>query len=238
MEYRQTEHTHVPEAAEPRSGDYAWLGATPGSAADRMYTACADEWQRAINSRFVNELLDDTLPEAILRAYLIQDFKFFNQMIMQRAIRTAPRPEIREMLERQSQFFADEEEPYFRNFLREYHVSDEEYENAPQMPANEEYCRYLDGFANRSWSETITALCCMEWLYLAWAKRTVDAGVVQRVPAHKGWVDLHEGPLFRAWVGNLIALVNEFADSDGVDGEVFATVTHLERRFFEDSYPA
>ena len=50
----------------------------------------------------------------------------------------------------------------------------------------------------------------MEWIYLAWAKRTIDAGVIQQIPAHKGWVDLHEGDHFRAWTG---------------------------RRFFEDSYP-
>lgn len=229
---------HVPHAQTPRSGDYGWLGAVPGSTADRMYTACSEDWLQAINSRFVDELLDDTLPSGALRSYLIQDFKFFNQMIMDRAMQTAPRREIRDMLAEQSKFFADEEEPYFRNFLREYQVSDEEYERTPQTPANADYCRYLDGFAQRPWSQVITALCCMEWLYLAWAKRTVDASVTQRIPAHKGWVDLHEGPLFRAWVGRLIALVNEFADADGEDGRVFSEVVRLERRFFEDSYPA
>ena len=48
---------------------------------------------QAINSRFVNELLDDTLPESILKSYLIQDFKFFNQGIMAHAIELAPRQE-------------------------------------------------------------------------------------------------------------------------------------------------
>ena len=73
---------HVPEAPQSASGDYAWLGAEPGSVADQLYMSAADEWNQAINSRFVNELLDDTLPESILKSYLIQDFKFFNQGIM------------------------------------------------------------------------------------------------------------------------------------------------------------
>ena len=47
---------HVPEAPQSASGDYAWLGAEPGSVADQLYMSAADEWNQAINSRFVNEL--------------------------------------------------------------------------------------------------------------------------------------------------------------------------------------
>ena len=177
---------HVPEAPQSASGDYAWLGAEPGSVADQLYMSAADEWNQAINSRFVNELLDDTLPESILKSYLIQDFKFFNQGIMAHAIELAPRP------------------------------------------ANREYCEYLTKLVQGTWEELITALCCMEWIYLAWAKRTIDAGVVQQIPAHKGWVDLHEGDYFRAWTGRLIALVNEYASVDGSEADVFRTIVHLE----------
>lgn len=89
---------HVPEAPQSASGDYAWLGAEPGSVADQLYMSAADEWNQAINSRFVNEMLDDTLPESILKSYLIQDFKFFNQGIMSHAIELAPRQETKDML--------------------------------------------------------------------------------------------------------------------------------------------
>ena len=88
---------HVPEAPQSASGDYAWLGAEPGSVADQLYMSAADEWNQAINSRFVNELLDDTLPESILKSYLIQDFKFFNQGIMAHAIELAPRQETKDI---------------------------------------------------------------------------------------------------------------------------------------------
>ena len=196
---------HVPEAPQSASGDYAWLGAEPGSVADQLYMSAADEWNQAINSRFVNEMLDDTLPESILKSYLIQDFKFFNQGIMAHAIELAPRQETKD--------------------------------NSEQTPANREYCEYLTKLVQGTWEELITALCCMEWIYLAWAKRTIDAGVIQQIPAHKGWVDLHEGDHFRAWTGRLIALVNEYASVDGSEAEVFRTIVHLERRFFDDSYP-
>ena len=167
---------HVPEAPQSASGDYAWLGAEPGSVADQLYMSAADEWNQAINSRFVNEMLDDG-------------------------------------------------------------ITDEEYNNSEQTPANREYCEYLTKLVQGTWEELITALCCMEWIYLAWAKRTIDAGVIQQIPAHKGWVDLHEGDHFRAWTGRLIALVNEYASVDGSEADVFRTIVHLERRFFEDSYP-
>ena len=62
---------HVPEATKPASGDYAWLGVEAGSVADLMYMLNTEDWYDAINSRFVSELLDDTLPESILKAYLI-----------------------------------------------------------------------------------------------------------------------------------------------------------------------
>jgi thiaminase/transcriptional activator TenA len=48
---------------------------------------------------------------------------------------------------------------------------------------------------------------------------------------------LHEGDHFHAWTGRLIALVNEYASVDGSEADVFRTIVHLERRFFEDSYP-
>ena len=115
--------------------------------------------------------------------------------------------------------------------------SQEEYDATEPTPANKEYGAYLDSLSDKSWPELITAICCMEWLYLAWAKRTVDADVIQQVPAHKGWVDLHEGAHFRKWVGDLISLVNEYCSIDGPEAEVFRTIVHLERRFFEDSYP-
>ena len=35
----------------------------------------------------------------------------------------------------------------------------------------------------------------------------------------------------------MIALVNEYASVDGSEADVFRTIVHLERRFFEDSYP-
>ena len=224
---------HVPEATKPASGDYAWLGAEAGSVADLMYMLNTEDWYDAINSRFVSELLDDTLPESILKAYLIQDFKFYNNGMMARLIKLAPRQETKDMLAAQSQWFADNEATYFEHFLEAYHVSQEEYDATEPTPANKEYGAYLDSLSDKSWPELITAICCMEWLYLAWAKRTVDADVIQQVPAHKGWVDLHEGAHFRKWVGDLISLVNEYCSIDGPEAEVFRTIVHLERRFFD-----
>lgn len=114
---------HVPEALEPARGDYAWLGAESDSVADRMYMLNTEDWREAINSRFVNELLDDTLPEEILKSYLIQDFKFYNNGMMARLIKLAPRQETKDMLAAQSQWFADNEATYFQHFLEAYHVS-------------------------------------------------------------------------------------------------------------------
>ena len=81
---------HVPLAPASKSGDYAFLGATPGSVADAFYMAAAEDWCAAINSRFVNELLDDTLPDSVLISYLIQDFTFFTQPTLERLTAQAP----------------------------------------------------------------------------------------------------------------------------------------------------
>lgn len=194
------------------------------------------DWLAAINSRFVTELLEDSLPTEVLTSYLIQDFTFFNQGIMEHAISLAPNEEIRSMLAAQSKFFETEEEPYFRHFLKEYGISDEQRAAVPQTPANKDYCEYLDKLVRQSWPMLLSALCCMEWIYLAWAKRTTDAKVTQSIPAHSGWVNLHEGELFRTWVAELITLVNRYVDPLGSEAEVFTTIVHLERRFFDDSY--
>ncbi|KFJ03394.1 TenA family protein [Bifidobacterium thermacidophilum] len=232
---REPATKHVPLAPASKSGDYAFLGATPGSVADAFYMAAAEDWQAAINSRFVNELLDDTLPDSVLISYLVQDFTFFMQPTLERLTAQAPTQEIRDMLNRQAEFFADREKPYFLRFL--YGVDERLQASVPQTPANREYCAYLDQIAaTGSFAQLLCLMCAMEWLYLAWAKRTVDAGVVQQVPAHRGWVELHEGDLFRRWVGNLIELVNRYASVDGPEAAVFPEVARLERAFFEDSY--
>ena len=234
---REPATKHVPLAPASKSGDYAFLGATPGSVADAFYMAAAEDWQAAINSRFVNELLDDTLPDSVLISYLIQDFTFFTQPTLERLTVQAPTQEIRDMLNRQAEFFADQEKPYFLRFLEEYGVDEQQQTSVPQTPANREYCAYLDQIAaTGSFAQLLCLMCAMEWLYLAWAKRTVDAGAVQQVPAHRGWVELHEGELFRRWVGNLIELVNRYANVDGPEAAVFPEVARLERAFFEDSY--
>ncbi len=236
-ETREPAVKHVPLAPASNSGDYAFLGATPGSVADRFYLAAAEDWNAAINSRFVNELLDDTLPDSVLISYLIQDFTFFTQPTLERLTAQAPTQEIRDMLNRQAEFFANQEKPYFLRFLEEYGVDERQQASVPQTPANREYCAYLDRIAaTGSFAQLLCLMCAMEWLYLAWAKRTVDAGVVQQVPAHRGWVELHEGELFRRWVGNLIELVNRYASVDGPEAAVFPEVARLERAFFEDSY--
>ena len=236
-ETREPAAKHVPLAPASNSGDYAFLGATPGSVADRFYLAAAEDWNAAINSRFVNELLDDTLPDSVLISYLIQDFTFFTQPTLERLTAQAPTQEIRDMLNRQAEFFANQEKPYFLRFLEEYGVDERQQASVPQTPANREYCAYLDRIAaTGSFAQLLCLMCAMEWLYLAWAKRTVDAGVVQQVPAHRGWVELHEGELFRRWVGNLIELVNRYASVDGPEAAVFPEVARLERAFFEDSY--
>lgn len=236
-ETREPAAKHVPLAPASNSGDYAFLGATPGSVADRFYLAAAEDWNAAINSRFVNELLDDTLPDSVLISYLIQDFTFFTQPTLERLTAQAPTQEIRDMLNRQAEFFANQEKPYFLRFLEEYGVDERQQASVPQTPANREYCAYLDRIAaTGSFAQLLCLMCAMEWLYLAWAKRTVDAGVVQQVPAHRGWVELHEGELFRRWVGNLIELVNRYTSVDGPEAAVFPEVARLERAFFEDSY--
>lgn len=234
-----TDTPHIPHVKRVASGDWAWLGATTGSTADSFYISAAEDWLGTVNARYVDELLDDTLPEHVLRFYLIQDFKFFNADIFANAIALAPRQDIKDTLARQIDFINAKEEPYFKNFLREYGVSNAEFDATQQIPANKEYCKELDRLAaSGSFASLISAICCMEWSYLAWAKRTTDAGVVQRVPAHRGWVELHEGKDFREWTRFLIGLVNEFAspDPEGPEAKVFRHITRLEREFFEQSY--
>ena len=227
---------HVPEAPQSASGDYAWLGAEPGSVADQLYMSAADEWNQAINSRFVNELLDDTLPESILKSYLIQDFKFFNQGIMAHAIELAPRQETKDMLAKQSQWFADNEATYFTGFLKEYGITDEEYNNSEQTPANREYCEYLTKLVQELGKNSLLRCAAWNGFILPGPSAPSTLASFSRFRRTR-LVDLHEGDYFRAWTGRLIALVNEYASVDGSEADVFRTIVHLERRFFEDSYP-
>ena len=77
----------------------------------------------------------------------------------------------------------------------------------------------------------------MEWIYLARPSAPSTLASFSRFRRTRVGLICMRAIISAPWTGRLIALVNEYASVDGSEADVFRTIVHLERRFFEDSYP-
>ncbi|MCI1635758.1 TenA family protein [Bifidobacterium sp.] len=211
------------------------------TAYDVLKAQCSQEWDSTIHHRFVNELVSDTLPDEILRHYLIQDWQFSYDFysLLGEAIAAADTMPAKVRLGQQMGFIANDENTYFHDRFVQFHVSDDEL-TAPELTPSSKGFRklYRDAVDSHSYAQALAVLVVAESIYLDWAEESTAGG--SRMPEkdqHIGWIDVHRGNDFSAWVQFLIDEFNRVADPQ--DSEVarhFTDAVHFELGFFDDAY--
>ncbi|WP_157246187.1 TenA family protein [Nonomuraea typhae] len=194
---------------------------------------CADEWEAVAGHPFAAAI---TTGDADMRHYLEQDFLFVDSFtaLLGAAVASADtfaaRVPYGQFL---GQVATAEEKTYFHRALAALGGSTE----AAPEPVTAEFRALMDEVrAAQDYPLIVAVLCVAEWSYLSWAERAEEP-----LPAtfvHREWIDLHEGPEFRAWVDFLRGELDRLGPAlpEERAAQVLATFRRavaLERRFFD-----
>ena len=227
----------------------------PGRTA-QLIDANAATWDAAVGSRFVTELLAGTIADEALARYLVQDYRFFDAFtaLVAQACASAPDLPARLVYARQLGLLAGEENTYFVDALDALGVPATEREAPVWHPATRAFDDLMrEAATSRSYPRVVAVLVVAERLYLDWATRNDAATPAAARAEHLGWVDLHRGPAFTAWVrfleGQLDAADVEEPGADApreagaqptseaaAVADLFARAVACEVAFFEAAY--
>ncbi|MGW0808043.1 TenA family protein [Nonomuraea sp. NPDC002799] len=194
------------------------------------------QWTAVVTHPFAMAVTTGTVAGDDMRRYLEQDFQFVDSFtaLLGAAVASADTFEARVPYGRfLGQTATTEEKTYFHRALAELGGRTEV---APE-PVTAAFKQLMDEVRTaQDYLPIATVLCAAEWCYLGWASRATEplpAGFV-----HREWIELHEGPEFRAWVaflrGELDRLGAELDEGRRLQVlAVFRRAIELELAFFD-----
>ncbi len=210
---------------------------------NRLRLRATADWEAAVGHRFVDELLAGTLDDAVLTTYLVQDYQFCDAFVALLGAATATAPDLatRLVFARQLGFFAADENTYFVDSFDALGVREQD-RVAPELTsATRDFDAVMrEAAASRSYPAALAVLVVAEWLYLDWATRPDADPAAATRPEHLGWVDLHRGPDFTAWVDFLRTQLDTHEPADPAEADLvtslFDRAVRCELAFFDAAY--
>ncbi|MEW1847311.1 TenA family protein [Nonomuraea angiospora] len=199
---------------------------------------CEPEWTAVVTHPFAMAITTGTAPADDMRRYLEQDFQFVDSFtaLLGAAVASADTFEARVPYGRfLGQVATTEEKTYFHRALAALGGRTD----ASPEPVTAAFRQLMDEVrTSQDYLLIVAVLCVAEWCYLGWASR---AG--QPLPdnfVHREWIELHEGPEFRAWVtflrGELDRLGADLDEERRTAAlDVFRLAVELERAFFDQA---
>lgn len=210
---------------------------------ERLRAATAADWDAAIGHRFVQELLTGTVSDDVLIRYLVQDYQFCDAFtaLLGQACASAPGLPSRLRFARQLGMFASDENTYFVDSFDALGVPASQRSTPSLHSATADFDALMrEALHSRSYARVLAVLVVAEWLYLDWATRSDVSGAAR--PEHLGWIDLHRGPDFTAWVQWLREELDAHEPTDPQElaavGSLFTRATACELAFFDAAYEA
>lgn len=204
----------------------------------RIYSE--SEWQKIIQHRFVEQLGEGSLENAVLANYLVQDYAFVDGLIrlVCNAIATAPTMAVRHRLANFLSAVTDEENTYFIRSFSALGLSEQNYRSPKLNSAAANFDRALLSASQSGYEYALTTLLVAEWSYRTWAIRLRNKNPVHFY--HKEWITLHDNPEFNAFVDWIRSQVDQFSqlpqEKQQKLAEHFRYICQLEYQFFEASY--
>ncbi|HEY8700147.1 MAG TPA: TenA family protein [Arthrobacter sp.] len=213
--------------------------------AEELRSSCAADWDAAVGHGFVDRLLDGSLPDSVLRHYLVQDYQFCDAFValLGQAVASAPSLPSRLVFAGVLGAFASDENSYFRDCFEELAVPEAE-RNSPELTAA---TRDFDALMRRaldtrSYPDVVAVLLVAEWLYGEWAARAGGPGPWPAAPKHAEWIRLHNNPEYNGWVTWLREEFDAVEPADAVIrarmAATFKEAVRLERAFFDSAMAA
>ena len=194
--------------------------------AEELRQTCISDWNACVKHRFVNEIFDGSLSDAVLRKYLVQDYQFINRFV---ALLGAA--------------IASDENTYFLRSFDALGVP-AEHRLAPELTPQTQAFQQLMHEAAQSlnYANCIAVLAVAEGLYLDWADQPAKKHLL--LPArfeHVEWITLHANDFFRGfvrWLRSELDRVGPMLDAEqkAQVTRYFQQAVQLERQFFDHVY--
>ena len=213
--------------------------------AEQLRQSCITDWNACVQHRFVQEIFDGSLDDAVLRKYLVQDYQFINRFValLGAAIASADVFAPCVVLSQFAGMVTSDENTYF---LRSFDMLGvpEEQRLTPELTAPTKAFQQLMHEAAQSlnYANCMAVLAVAEGIYLDWA----DQPAKKHLPMperfeHAEWIVLHANDFFRGFVGWLRGELDRIGPT--LDETQKAEATHyfqravkLERQFFDHVY--
>lgn len=209
---------------------------------EQLRRANQARWDACIHHRFVEDLFAGTLPDAVLRRYLVQDYQFIDRFValLGAAIASADRYPPRVRLSQFAAMITSDENTYFLRSFDALGVPAAE-RTAPQLaaPTRQFQALMAEAAASLRYANCLAVLCVAEGLYLDWADRPGRA-LPPRFE-HAEWISLHSNDDFRGFVGWLRSELDRVGRALDPAArtqatELFARAVALEQAFFDHAY--
>jgi thiaminase (transcriptional activator TenA) len=205
---------------------------------ETLRQASQPAWSQSVGHRFVRELLDGAVSDAVMARYLIQDHRFLDSFLtlLGAALASADSFEARIRFGRFIGMVSGEENTYFLRSFDALGVSEQDRIAPPDTKATAGFKAIMrEAAATRSYAAALSVLVVAEWLYLDWAQQAS-----QPLPAsfiHAEWITLHDNPDFRDFVGFLRSELDRVGPGEAeTSRDFFLRTVALEKAFFDSAY--
>lgn len=201
-----------------------------------------DDWQAATGHRFVEDIFAGTVPDAVMRRYLVQDYQFIDRFValIGAAIASADLFASRVRFSQFAAMITSDENTYFLRAFDRLGVPQAERE-APALTAPTRAFQALmaEAAQARCYASCLAVLCVAEGLYLDWADR--PGAEIPEDFLYAEWIRLHNNAGFRdfvSWLRSELDRVAGTADEQtrARAGDFFGRAVACERVFFEHVY--
>ena len=211
------------------------------SFSERLRADNIENWNAAINHRFVGDIFRGAVPAQVMQRYLVQDYQFIDRFValLGAAIASADLYSSRIRFAQFAAMITSDENTYFQRSFNALDVPMSE-RTAPLLADVTLQFRSLmtDAAASRSYANCLAVLAVAEGIYLEWA----DQGY--SLPADfifAEWITLHNGPGFREfvlWLRSELDRIHDLLDQAERDvaAAYFRRTVELERAFFDYIY--
>lgn len=205
---------------------------------ETLRQASQPTWREAVEHRFVKELYDGSIADAVMASYLVQDHRFLDSFLtlLGAAIATSDSFEARLTLGRFIGMVSGEENTYFLRSFEALGVTEEQRVAIPDSAPTAGFQAIMrEAAATRSYAAALSVLNVAEWLYLDWAERAPKPLPANFV--HAEWITLHDNPFFRDFVAFLRSELDRVGPTEEVvSRDFFLRAVKLERAFFDAAY--
>lgn len=235
----------VPQIARRSPVDLVPYDEWRASAADPAFSEwlrslSEPEWTAVVTHPFAASITRGDVADDDMRRYLVQDFQFVDSFtaLLGAAVASADSFESRVPFGRfLGETATTEEKTYFHRALAALGATPEDLASPPLEPVTADFRALMDeARTSLDYPLVLAVLSVAEWSYLGWASLAEEPLPGNFV--HREWIDLHEGPVFRAWVGFLRGELDRLGPGLTAEGQLrvldfFRRAVRLELRFFD-----